>query len=190
MFARATIFAISALVMTTNGVPAQTTCSNTVANSCPSSNFSLSSACECCPIGDECDAKFFGQFCIPDPLNPNAAPKLDYLKLPLSCAKRQAIQTQCTNVCKPFEIRQDNCECCPIPGYECTHFDIGGATDYCDSSKTLIKEKLAPSCPQRFTFTAITCPTTPTCNAKWEFPKNQFCDCCPNFFTYTCAADA
>jgi hypothetical protein len=185
MFARATIFAISALVMTTNGTPAQTTCSNTVANSCPSSsNFSLSSACECCPIGDECDdAKFFGQFCIPDPLNPNAAPKLDVLKLPLSCAKRQAIQTQCTNVCKPFEIRQDNCECCPIPGYECTHFE---ATDYCDANKKLLKERLAPSCPQRFTFTAPTCDAN-TCNATWEL-QNTLCDCCPKP-EYNCAAN-
>ena len=92
MFARATIFAISALVMTTNGAPAQSTCTNTVANSCPSANFALSSACECCPVGDECDdTKFFGQFCVPDPLDPKAPKKLDVLKLPLSCTKRQAI---------------------------------------------------------------------------------------------------
>ncbi len=133
MFARATIFAISALVMTTNGAPAQSTC-NAVANSCPSSDYELSSACECCPKGDECDdTKFFGQFCVPDPLDPKAPKKLDVLKLPLSCTKRQAIQTQCTNTCKSFEIRQDNCECCPVVGYECTHFNIGGATDYCET---------------------------------------------------------
>ena len=150
MFARATIFAISALVMTTNGGPAQTTCTNTVENSCQSSNFVLSPACECCPTeGIECDdTKFFGQFCIPDPLNPKAAAKLDVSKLPLSCAKRQAAQT-CTNACKPFEIRQDNCECCPVVGYECTHFDIGAAPNYCDAPSKLIKERIAPSCPQR-----------------------------------------
>ena len=149
MFARATIFAITALVMTTNGAPAQITCKNTVADSCPSSDYELSSACECCPKDDPCDAnKFFGQFCIPDPLNPKAAAKLDVSKLPLSCAKRQAAQT-CTNACKPFEIRQDNCECCPVVGYECTHFDIGAAPNYCDASSKLFKERIAPSCPQR-----------------------------------------
>jgi hypothetical protein len=160
MFARATIFAIAALVLTTNGDPAQSTCKNTVADSCPSSDYELSSACECCPKDDPCDDKFFGQFCLPDPDNPALGLYLDPLKLPLSCTKRQNIQTQCNNTCKPFEIRQDNCECCPLEGYECTHFEVGGPTDYCDTASKLIKERLAFSCPQKFTFTAATCTAT------------------------------
>ena len=77
MSARATIFAMTALVMTTNGADPLTTCKNTVANSCLSSDYELSKAgCECCPIseppGNECNDKFFGQFCIPNPLDPTA----------------------------------------------------------------------------------------------------------------------
>jgi hypothetical protein len=141
MFARATIFAIGALVMITDSALAQTTpqitCKNTKEECGPVGYYNLSSACECCPALDECDAsKYFGQFCIPDPLDPKAPPKLDVRKLPLSCPKRQAIQTNCPNpsTCKPFEIRQDSCECCPVPTYECTHFAVGGPTDYCDAS--------------------------------------------------------
>lgn len=174
MFSKNAIFAISALAISAFGLTATFT---GCPIACPT-NYLQTSACECCPEANlECDAKYNKEFCY----GSGADTKLDLNSIPLSCPQRQAKQT-CTNTCANFEIRGDNCQCCPVSGMEC---NASFNNKYCNTDKTFILNAFASTCPQKQKVTA-TCPASATCTAPDSLNANS-CECCPDA-TLKCGA--